>query len=131
VFTREAALGTRLGAYLGSKLVVLCGLVTVQALLYGGLLFAFRPVHASSTAYLEVWALLVATGFAALGMGLLISAAVSSEDQAMSFLPLAVIPQLLFAGTIVQVARMAEPPTRSPWWCSRAGRWRRSEPRSR
>lgn len=27
----------------------------------------------------------------------------------MSFLPLAVIPQLLFAGTIVPVARMAEP----------------------
>jgi ABC-type multidrug transport system ATPase subunit/pSer/pThr/pTyr-binding forkhead associated (FHA) protein len=109
VFAREYALGTRIGAYLSSKLFVLFGLVAVQTLLYAGLLFAFRPLHSDTSAYLEVFALLIATGFAAVGMGLLISAAVSSEDQAMSFLPLAVIPQLLFAGTIVPVARMAEP----------------------
>ena len=33
----------------------------------------------------------------------------SSEDQATSFIPLTLIPQLLFAGAIVPVARMAEP----------------------
>jgi ABC transport system ATP-binding/permease protein len=109
VFAREAALGTRVGAYLCSKLIVLFGLVALQCLLYAALLFGLRPLHASTGTYVEVFALLVATGFAAVGMGLLISAAVSSEDQAMSFLPLAVIPQLLFAGTIVPVARMAEP----------------------
>lgn len=109
VFAREAATGTRIGAYLCSKLVVLFGLVALQTLLYGGLLFAARPLHASPGTYVEVFALLTVTGFAAVGMGLLISAAVSSEDQAMSLLPLAVIPQLLFAGTIVPIARMAEP----------------------
>jgi ABC transport system ATP-binding/permease protein len=109
VFEREAALGTRLSAYLCSKLIVLFSLVALQAVLYAGILFAFRPLNASATVYLEVFALLIFTGFAAVGMGLLISAAVGSEDQAMSFLPLAVIPQLLFAGAIVPVARMAEP----------------------
>jgi ABC-type multidrug transport system ATPase subunit/pSer/pThr/pTyr-binding forkhead associated (FHA) protein len=109
VFAREAALGTRLGPYMASKVIVLFGLVALQCLLYGGVLFAFRPLNASLSTYAEVFALLVATGFASAGMGLLISAQVSSEDQAMSFLPLAVIPQLLFAGTIVPVARMAEP----------------------
>jgi ABC transport system ATP-binding/permease protein len=109
VLAREAALGTRISAYVCSKLIVLFGLVVLQSLLYAGLLFAFRPLNASTTVYLEVFALLIVTGFVAVGMGLLISAAVSSEDQAMSFLPLAVIPQLLFAGTIVPVARMAEP----------------------
>jgi ABC-type multidrug transport system ATPase subunit len=109
VFAREAALGTRVSAHLCSKLVVLFALVALQSLLYAGLLFGLRPLHASTSTYLEVFALLIATGCAAVGMGLLISAAVSSEDQAMSFLPLAVIPQLLFAGTIVPVARMAEP----------------------
>src|SRR5205814_1241609 len=83
--------------------------VALQCVLYAGLLLGFRALHASPSTYLEVFALLIVTGFAAVGMGLLISAAVSSEDQAMSFLPLAVIPQLLFAGTIVPVARMAEP----------------------
>ena len=39
-------------------------------------------------------------------MGLLVSALVTSEDQAMSLIPLALIPQLLFAGTIVPLARM-------------------------
>jgi ABC transport system ATP-binding/permease protein len=109
VFAREAALGTRTSAYVASKVLVLFALVALQCMLYAGLLFAFRPLNASTSTYIEVFALLMATGFAAVGMGLLISAAVGSEDQAMSFLPLAVIPQLLFAGTIVPVARMAEP----------------------
>ena len=49
------------------------------------------------------------TGFVAVAMGLVISAMAGSEDQAMSIVPLAVIPQLLFAGSIVPVERMAEP----------------------
>ena len=42
-------------------------------------------------------------------MGLLISSLVSTEDQATSFIPLALIPQLLFAGAIVPVAEMSRP----------------------
>ena len=109
VVEREAAIGMRLSAYLVSKVLVLFALVTVQLLLYAGVLFAFRPLHAPAGAWVEVFGLLILTGFVAVAMGLLISAAVSSEDQAMTFLPLAIIPQLLFAGTIVPVARMAEP----------------------
>ena len=74
-----------------------------------GLLFAFRPLDADFGAWVSVFCLFLATGFAAVGMGLLISAAAGSEDQAISLVPLAVIPQLLFAGTIVTVERMAEP----------------------
>jgi ABC transport system ATP-binding/permease protein len=109
VFDRESAVGVRLPAYVISKLVVLCGLVTVQVVLYAGVLLAFRPLDADLGAWASVFALFVATGFAAVAMGLLISAAAGSEDQAMSLVPLAVIPQLLFAGTIVTVERMAEP----------------------
>ncbi len=109
VFQREAAIGMRLSAYLSSKLVVLFGLVTVQTLLYGGLLFAFRPLDEPAAGWLGVFAILLVTGFTAVSMGLLISALVSSEDQAMSVIPLAVIPQLLFAGTIVPLAQMPEP----------------------
>ena len=57
--------------------------------------------------YLGVLALLTVTGFAAVTMGLAISAGVTTEDQAMSFIPLALIPQLLFAGAIVPVIQMS------------------------
>jgi ABC-type multidrug transport system ATPase subunit/pSer/pThr/pTyr-binding forkhead associated (FHA) protein len=106
---RESAVGIRLPAYLASKLIVLFALVTVQTVLYAGLLLAFRPLDAGTGSWLAVFALLLMTGFAAVGMGLLISALVKTGDQAMSVVPLAVIPQLLFAGAIVPVERMAEP----------------------
>jgi ABC-type multidrug transport system ATPase subunit/ABC-type multidrug transport system permease subunit len=109
VVEREFAVGTRLSAYLASKLVVLVGLVTVQTLLYAGLLLVFRPLDTSFGAYATVLGLLVATGVASVAMGLLVSAFVRTQDQAMSLIPLAVIPQLLFAGAIVPLDRMAEP----------------------
>ena len=109
VFEREAAIGTRLSAYLISKLVVLFSLVTLQVLLYAGVTLALRPLDEPAGTYLGVLAILLATGFAAAGMGLLVSSLVATQEQAMSLIPLAVIPQLLFAGTLVPLVRMAEP----------------------
>ena len=56
-----------------------------------------------------MFGLLVLTSYVAVGVGLLVSASVSTEDQATSFIPLTLIPQLLFAGAIVPIAQMAEP----------------------
>ena len=42
-------------------------------------------------------------------MGLLMSAAVRTQDQATSFIPLVLIPQLFFGGSIVPVATMSGP----------------------
>jgi ABC transport system ATP-binding/permease protein len=109
VVEREAAVGARLGAYLASKLTVLFGLVTLQTLLYAGVLLAFRPLESPFATYATLFALLLATGFAAVTMGLLVSSVVSNQDQALSLIPLAVIPQLLFAGSIVTIERMGEP----------------------
>jgi hypothetical protein len=75
-------------------------------LIYAAVVLVFRPIHASAGDYVMLLGLLVATGFVAVAMGLAISAFVSSEDQATSLTPLAVIPQLLFAGAIVPVHRM-------------------------
>jgi hypothetical protein len=109
VFERESAIGTRLSAYLASKALVLFGLIGLQTLIYVGVLFLFRPLDASTGAYVALTAILVLTGFVAVAMGLLISAAVRTEDQAVSFNPLALIPQLLFAGAIIPVAQMTGP----------------------
>ena len=109
VMERESAVGTRLTAYLASKLVVMFGLIGLQTLLYAGILLAFRPLHVDVGDYAVVFAILLLTGFAAVGMGLLVSSLVTTQDQAMSLIPLAVIPQLLFSGSIVPLERMAAP----------------------
>lgn len=106
---REAAVGVRLLAYLGSKAALLFGLLGVQVLVYSAVGFAFQPLHADAGTYLEMLALLVLTGFAAIAMGLLVSALVATQQQAISLIPLAVIPQLLFGGLIVPLAQMPEP----------------------
>ena len=54
VVERESAIGTRLSAYIVSKLIVLFGLVGLQTLLYAGILFVFRPLHEGVEAYLMV-----------------------------------------------------------------------------
>ena len=78
-----------------------------RPLLLGAITFGLRPLDESPATYLALFVVLVVTGFVAVAMGLLISALVSSEDQATSFIPLALIPQLLFGGAIVAVAEMS------------------------
>jgi ABC-type multidrug transport system permease subunit len=51
----------------------------------------------------------VLTAFAAVSMGLLVSAVVRNQDQATSFIPLVLIPQLFFGGSIVATADMGAP----------------------
>jgi ABC-type multidrug transport system permease subunit len=109
VYVREAAVGVRLGAYLTSKAVVLFALAGIQTLLLAGVIFAFQPLHHPVGTYAVVLAMLLLTAFAAVGMGLLMSAAVRTQDQATSFIPLILIPQLFFGGSIVPTATMSAP----------------------
>jgi hypothetical protein len=51
----------------------------------------------------------VPTGFSAVSMGLPGSAVVRNPDQATSFIPLVLIPQLFFGGSIVAIADMSGP----------------------
>jgi hypothetical protein len=106
---REAAFGVRLGAYLISKCAVLFVVVTAQVTLFFAILAALRPLDESAADHLGILALVVVGGFGAVALGLLVSSLVTSEDQAMTIIPLVVIPQLLFAGALVPAARMLEP----------------------
>jgi len=109
VLAREAAIGTRLSAYIASKCVVLFGLAAAQTLLLLAIVMAFQPLHAPAATYAQLVGLLILTSWVAVGLGLVVSALARSEDQATSFIPLVLIPQLLFAGSIVSVAQMAQP----------------------
>ncbi len=109
VIMREAAVGVRWGAYLLSKGLVLGAVVALQTILLTYCVLAIRPLDEPASAYLIVTGLLVLTSFVAVALGLLVSAIVSSQEQATSFIPLTLIPQLLFAGALVPIDRMSEP----------------------
>ena len=109
ITARETAIGVGWTAYLGSKAIVLFGLAALQTTLLAFVVFTIRPLEESPGVYVTIFGLLILTSVVAVGMGLAISAFASSQDQATSFIPLALIPQLLFAGAIVPIERMSEP----------------------
>jgi ABC-type multidrug transport system permease subunit len=106
VFARENSVGVRLRAYLASKAIVLFTLSALQALALTGIVLAFQPLHAHLDVYAAVLLIVMLTAFAAVSMGLLVSAVVRNQDQATSFIPLILIPQLFFGGSIVATADM-------------------------
>ena len=109
VFVRETAVGVKISSYLASKAIVLFALATIQAVVLTGIVLAFQPLHEAQSVYGAVLIIVVLTAFAAVSMGLLVSAFVRSEDQATSFIPLILIPQLFFGGSIVATAEMSTP----------------------
>jgi ABC transport system ATP-binding/permease protein len=106
VLERELAVGVRLRAYIASKAVALFALAAVQSLTLAAIVLALRPLHADPPTYVAVIVLLVLTSWVAVAMGLGISALVRTQDQATSFIPLSLVPQLFFAGAIVGVEKM-------------------------
>jgi ABC transport system ATP-binding/permease protein len=106
VLERERAVGVRIPAYLASKVIVLFSVATLQVALLCAVVFSFRHLEVPPGDYALVVAILLLTSFAAVGMGLLISSLVRSQDQATSFIPIALIPQLLLGGAIVTVHNM-------------------------
>jgi ABC-type multidrug transport system ATPase subunit/ABC-type multidrug transport system permease subunit len=109
VYVREAAVGVRTGAYLLSKAAVLFTLATLQTLVLAAVVFFFHRLHESPGTYATIVGMLILTCFASVAMGLLMSAAVRTQDQATSFIPLVLVPQLFFGGSIVAIATMSTP----------------------
>lgn len=102
-------MGVRLDAYLLSKLCVLSALAAVQVGLLTAIVLALRPIDGSPADAVLLLVILLLTALCALAMGLAVSAAATSQDQATSFVPLVLVPQLFFAGAIIPVAKMTAP----------------------
>lgn len=105
VVARELAVGMRLPAYLASKAVVLFTLTGLQTIALTIIVLTLRPLHEPGAAG-AITLLLVLTSWVGVAMGLFVSAWVHSEDQAASFIPLILVPQLLFGGAIVPTEQM-------------------------
>jgi hypothetical protein len=104
ILRRERLAGLRVGPYLASKVIVLVGLVLVQsALLLGVLALRVRlPAPA------ELYATCALAGLAGIALGLGISVVASTPDKATSLIPIALVPQVVFAGLMFRVRGVTE-----------------------
>jgi ABC-type multidrug transport system ATPase subunit len=101
ILRRERLAGLRPAPYLASKLAVLmllCVLQTTALLAIVALKARVSGPGVFTATFLELWITLNLASFAALGLGLLISASFSNADRAQSLVPIILIPQLIFVG---------------------------------
>src|SRR5437764_1021052 len=103
---REFDVGIRLDAYVLAKALVLFALNCIQVLLLVLVVEALRPLGIGSRGVLELFAIAVLTAWASAAMGLAVSCAARSVDQAAGLVPLLLMPQLLLAGGLIPLAQM-------------------------
>ena len=106
---RELATGVRMDAYLAAKCMVLFPLTALQATVMALVVALVQTLGIGPAALGLLLLLCVLTAWAAVALGLWVSAAARSADQATSAVPLVLIPQLLLAGAIIPVAAMIAP----------------------
>ncbi len=104
VYRRERMVNLGVFPYLGSKLLILGMIVGIQCLMLfvplkildlGGLM----PMPGETLGLPQFWAMLLGAGVG-IATGLFVSAVVKSSEMATSFVPLILIPQMLFAGIV-------------------------------
>jgi ABC transport system ATP-binding/permease protein len=102
IYRRERAVNLGILPYMFSKIVVLSLLCLFQSLILVGFVALFDPFQQSIflPPFLEVYIAIALTSLAGLMIGLTVSALVSNTDRAVSFVPLILIPQVLFSGVI-------------------------------
>ena len=103
---REFDVGIRLDAYVLAKALVLFALNFVQVLLLVQVVEVVRPLGIASSALLEFFGIAVLTAWASTAMGLAVSCAARTVDQAAGAVPLLLMPQLLLAGGLIPLAQM-------------------------
>ena len=106
VLRRERFAGVGAAAYVLAKVAVLLPLLAFVDLLFLVVLRLLGRLPATGD-YGATFVTLLLSSAAALGLGLLISAAVSEPSQATVALPMACFPQVLFVGAILPVPTMA------------------------
>ncbi len=106
VLRRERFGGLGAGVYVLAKAAVLVPLLAVADAALLAVLRALGRLPAAGD-YPAAFVTLLLSSAAALGLGLLISAAVSRPSQATVAMPLACVPLVLFAGAILPVPAMA------------------------
>ena len=102
IYRRERAVNLGIVPYMFSKFVVLGTLCLLQSFILVLFVNIKSPFQTSVLVipFLEIYITMALTSLAGLMIGLVISAVVPNNDRAMSLVPLALIPQVIFAGVI-------------------------------
>ncbi|HZU70460.1 MAG TPA: FHA domain-containing protein [Ktedonobacteraceae bacterium] len=103
IYQRERAVNLGIVPYLLSKITVLGILALLQSASMLLILYAFEPFSQSVflQPFIETYITLALAAIAGVILGLLISAASPNDDTANSLLPIVIIPQVIFAGSII------------------------------
>ncbi len=113
VYRRERLVNLRIMPYLLSKVTVLSLLIVAQTVILLAILL-LKVVLPGETGLiasplLETFVTLGLSSGAGMALGLAISAASATPDRAISLVPFALIPQILFAGLIFAIEGLATP----------------------
>jgi ABC-type multidrug transport system ATPase subunit/pSer/pThr/pTyr-binding forkhead associated (FHA) protein len=105
VYRRERTVNLGIVPYMFSKIAVLGILCLLQSAILVIMVSVVAPFHQGILlpVTLEIYITLALTSLAGLMTGLAISALVPNTDRAMSFIPIILIPQVIFSGIIFQV----------------------------
>ncbi len=103
IYRRERTVNLGIMPYMFSKIVVLGILCFVQSAVLTFVVEVGEPLHQGIflPPVLETYITLTLTAFAGLMLGLTISAIAPNNDRAVSFVPLILIPQVIFSGAII------------------------------
>ncbi len=102
IYRRERAVNLGIVPYMFSKIVVLGVLCLFQSAILVFMVGLVAHLNASIflPPLLELYITLALTALAGLMVGLTVSAIAPNNDRAMSFIPIILIPQVIFSGTI-------------------------------
>ena len=103
IYQRERTVSLGILPYLFSKITILGALALLQAASILLIVDIFEPFNQSVflPVLVEVYITLALAGVAGVMMGLLVSAIAPNDDTANSLLPIIIIPQVIFAGSII------------------------------
>ncbi|WP_083819635.1 ATP-binding cassette domain-containing protein [Pseudofrankia inefficax] len=107
IYRRERTIGLSRTAYLGSKVVVLTGITTVQCFVFTliGLLGRTPPEAAVlGSPLLECLVAIIVAALASMMIGLFVSTLVDNADKTMPFLVLVTMAQLVLSGGLITVS---------------------------
>ncbi len=110
IYARERLINLGLFAYLGSKLLIWLGIVTLQSVLMAGvILVAFdAPISNLMPWGLGVGVTNLLTILASVSLSLAISAFVKTQNEANNLLPLIMIPQIIFSGVLFELSGISD-----------------------
>ncbi len=102
IYQRERTVNLGIIPYLFSKIIILGILCLLQCAILLGVMALGAHFYSGILlpSIWEIYITLALTSIAGVMVGLTISALVRNNDQAMSFVPLVLIPQLIFSGTL-------------------------------